>query len=43
MPNGDLIKKKIKIDDLKEGDLHYDLKQKGIDIKIGVDVLNTRS
>jgi uncharacterized LabA/DUF88 family protein len=34
----DLIKGKIKLEDLKEGGITYEMKQKGIDIKIGVDI-----
>lgn len=34
----DLIKGKITLKDLKEGDITYEMKQKGIDIKIGVDI-----
>jgi uncharacterized LabA/DUF88 family protein len=34
----ELFKKNIAIDDLKEDDVFYELRQKGIDIKIGVDI-----
>jgi uncharacterized LabA/DUF88 family protein len=34
----DLIEGRIKISDLKESDISYDLRQKGIDMKIGVDI-----
>lgn len=34
----DLINGKINISDLKEEDLFYEMKQKGIDMKIGVDI-----
>jgi len=34
----ELLNKKIKISDLKEGDVFYDVKQKGIDIRIGIDI-----
>ncbi len=34
----DLIKGKITQKDLKDEDFYYDLKQKGVDIKIGVDI-----
>jgi uncharacterized LabA/DUF88 family protein len=34
----ELFKKKISVDDLKEEDVFYELRQKGIDIKIGVDI-----
>ncbi len=34
----ELLKGNIKIDDLKEGDVFLDVKQKGIDMKIGVDI-----
>lgn len=33
-----LIKKKIEIDDLKENDVYYDMTQKGVDMKIGLDI-----
>ena len=33
-----LLKKEISIDDLQENDIYYDLHQKGIDMKIGVDI-----
>ena len=31
-------KKKVDIDELKDEDFFYDLKQKGVDIKIGIDI-----
>lgn len=34
----ELFKKNIEVDDLKEDDVFYELRQKGIDIKIGVDI-----
>lgn len=34
----ELFKKNIAVDDLKEDDVFYELRQKGIDIKIGVDI-----
>jgi len=34
----ELFKKNITVDDLKEDDVFYELRQKGIDIKIGVDI-----
>lgn len=34
----ELFKKNIAVDDLKEEDVFYELRQKGIDIKIGVDI-----
>jgi uncharacterized LabA/DUF88 family protein len=34
----DLIEGKIKLEDIRETDLIYDLRQKGIDMKIGVDI-----
>lgn len=34
----ELFKKNIEVDDLKEEDVFYELRQKGIDIKIGVDI-----
>lgn len=34
----ELFKKNIDVDDLKEDDVFYELRQKGIDIKIGVDI-----
>ena len=34
----ELLNKKIKISDLKEEDVFYDVKQKGIDIRIGIDI-----
>lgn len=33
-----LLKKEITIDDLEENDVYLDIKQKGIDMKIGVDI-----
>ena len=33
-----LLKKDISIDDLQEKDIYYELRQKGIDMKIGVDI-----
>lgn len=34
----DLIEGKIKLEDIRETDVTYDLRQKGIDMKIGVDI-----
>lgn len=34
----ELFKKNIAVDDLKEDDVFYELRQKGIDIKIGIDI-----
>lgn len=34
----DLIEGKIKLQDIRENDVTYDLRQKGIDMKIGVDI-----
>ena len=34
----DLIDGKIKIADIKDIDVNYDLRQKGIDMKIGIDI-----
>lgn len=34
----DLINGKVKIEDLEEDDLFYEIRQKGIDMKIGVDI-----
>lgn len=34
----ELFKKNIAVDDLKEEDVFYELRQKGIDIKIGIDI-----
>lgn len=34
----DLLNKKITLDDIKESDVSYDLRQKGIDMKIGMDI-----
>lgn len=34
----ELINKRITIDDLKEEDFYYDIKQKGVDIRIGLDI-----
>lgn len=33
-----LLRKEITVDDLSEGDVYYDMHQKGIDMKIGVDI-----
>ena len=33
-----LLRKEITIDDIKEEDVYYDMHQKGIDMKIGVDI-----
>ncbi len=33
-----LLNKKITIDDLGEGDIFYNLRQKGVDIRIGIDI-----
>lgn len=33
-----LLKKEISIDDIQENDVYYELRQKGIDMKIGVDI-----
>ena len=34
----DLINGKVKVEDLQESDVFYEMKQKGIDMKIGVDI-----
>lgn len=34
----DLLEGKLKMSDIKEADISYDLRQKGIDMKIGVDI-----
>jgi uncharacterized LabA/DUF88 family protein len=34
----DLLKKNVSIDDLNEDDVRYDVKQKGIDMRIGLDI-----
>lgn len=34
----ELLNKKITIDDLDEGDIFYNVKQKGVDIRIGIDI-----
>ena len=34
----ELIDGKIKVGDIKETDISYDLRQKGIDMKIGIDI-----
>ncbi len=34
----DLINGKVKVSDLQENDVFYEMKQKGIDMKIGVDI-----
>lgn len=36
----DLIEGKIKITDIKDTDISYDLRQKGVDTKIGVDIVS---
>ncbi len=33
-----LLNKKITLDDLDEGDIFYNVKQKGVDIRIGIDI-----
>ena len=33
-----LLKKEVTIDDISENDIYYELRQKGIDMKIGVDI-----
>ena len=33
-----LLKREISVDELKEDDVYYDMHQKGIDMKIGVDI-----
>ena len=37
-PTKKLISKKISIDDLKDSDVTYDVSQKGVDMKIGLDI-----
>lgn len=37
-PTEKLLKNEIKVEDLTENDVQLDMKQKGIDIKIGVDI-----
>ncbi len=34
----DLLSKKTRIEDLSENDVHYDVRQKGVDMKIGLDI-----
>lgn len=34
----ELLKGKIHVDDLKESDVYYEFRQKGVDIKIGTDI-----
>lgn len=34
----DLLNRNISIDDLKENDVYYNIKQKGVDIRIGLDI-----
>ncbi len=34
----ELLSRKVKVDDLTEDDVYYDLRQKGVDIKIGIDI-----
>lgn len=36
--NKSIIKKTITIDALNEEDIHYDVRQKGVDMKIGLDI-----
>jgi uncharacterized LabA/DUF88 family protein len=37
-PTKELLKGKITVSDLKENDVEYDVRQKGVDIKIGIDI-----
>ena len=37
-PTKKLLKKNITVDDLSENDVHFEIKQKGVDMRLGLDI-----